>query len=204
MVGRVRAHSDVLPRRALVVRMHRDNETGGWWADSDDIPGLISEAPTYNSLRARVWMVVPELCQANGIDLGNHYLSFHPKPREQTMERQELDAALSDLGSRIWEAIQSDDEIVDTAFRLADMKLALDNVLPENSRLDDDAARAIFGDVEGDAPNLVRPKKFVPPAEWLKHALYNLALDWVIDQALMRMKLKSKWPFQQEGEPPEP
>jgi hypothetical protein len=25
--------------RTLVVRMHRDDETGGWWADSDDIPG---------------------------------------------------------------------------------------------------------------------------------------------------------------------
>jgi hypothetical protein len=50
-------------------------------------------------------------------------------------------------------------------------------------------------DVEDDATNLVRPKKFVPPSEWAKLALYNLAMDWVIDQALVRMKLESKWPF---------
>src|SRR4029077_18438082 len=56
-------------------------------------------------------------------------------------------------------------------------------------------AKAILMDVEDDATNLVRPKKFVPPSEWAKLALYNLAMDWVIDQALVRMKLESKWPF---------
>jgi hypothetical protein len=50
----------------------------------------------------------------------------------------------------------------------------------------------------------VRPKKFVPPSEWAKLALYNLAMDWVIDQALVRMKLESKWPFQQDGDSPKP
>jgi hypothetical protein len=50
----------------------------------------------------------------------------------------------------------------------------------------------------------VRPKKFVPPSEWAKLALYNLAMDWVIDQALVRMKLESKWPFQQQANSPKP
>jgi hypothetical protein len=25
-------------------------------------------------------------------------------------------------------------------------------------------------------------------------------MDWVVDQALVRMKLESKWPFQQHGD----
>lgn len=198
MVGRIRSRPDLRPHRALVVRMHRDDETGGWWADSDDIPGLTSEAPTYDSLCARVWRVVPELCQANGINLVNCSVNFQPKPKAHTMERQDLDSALSELGNRIWEAIQSDPVIMDSLFTLADMKLTLDNVTPENSNLDPDAAKAIFGDVEADSQNLVRPKAFVPSREWAKNALYNLALDWVVDQALMRMRLESKWPFQQE------
>ena len=120
------------------------------------------------------------------------------------MARQELETGLCELGSRIWEAIQSDDAIADTLFKLVDMKLALDNVTLDDSCLDPDAAKAILMDVEDDATNLVRPKKFVPPSEWAKLALYNLAMDWVIDQALVRMKLESKWPFQQNVESPEP
>ena len=84
------------------------------------------------------------------------------------------------------------------------MKLALDNVTLDDSRLDLDSAKAILMDVEDDATNLVRPKKFVAPSEWAKLALYNLAMDWVIDQALVRIKLESKWPFQQNVESPEP
>jgi hypothetical protein len=210
MVGRVPARS-VLQKTethgaqsALVVRMHRDDETGGWWADSDDIPGLTSEAPTYDSLRARVSMVVPALCQANGIDLVDRAVSFEPKLGDQTMERQELDSALSELGSRIWEAIQNDDAVVDLIFELANKKLSLDKVKSEDSYLDDDAAKVILGDVDDDPENLVRPKQFVPPREWAKYALYNLALDWVVDQALARMKLAQKWPFQKEDGFPKP
>jgi hypothetical protein len=120
------------------------------------------------------------------------------------MARRELETGLCELGNRIWEAIQSDDAIADTLFKLVDMKLALDHVTLDDSRLDPDAAKAILMDVEDDATNLVRPKKFVPPSEWAKLALYNLAMDWVIDQALVRMKLESKWPFQQDSDSPKP
>ena len=120
------------------------------------------------------------------------------------MARQELETVLCELGNRIWQAIQSDDAIADTLFKLVDMKLALDHVTLDDSRLDADAAKAILMDVEDDATNLVRPKKFVPPSEWAKLALYTLAMDWVIDQALVRMKLESKWPFQQKVESPKP
>jgi hypothetical protein len=120
------------------------------------------------------------------------------------MGRHELETGLYDLGDRIWEAIQSDDAIADTLFKLVDMKLALDHVTLDDSRLDADAAKAILMDVEDDATNLVRPKKFVPPSEWAKLALYNLAMDWVIDQALVRMKLESNWPFQEQDDSPKP
>src|ERR1700731_1446491 len=120
------------------------------------------------------------------------------------MARQELEIRLCELGSRIWEAIQSDDAIADTLFELVDMKLALDNVTLDDSRLDPDVAKAILMAVEDDATNLVRPKKFVPPSEWAKLALYILAMDWVVDQALGGMKLESQWPFQQNVESPKP
>jgi hypothetical protein len=80
----------------------------------------------------------------------------------------------------------------------------LDNVTLDDLRLDLDAGKAILMDAEDDATNLVRPKKFVSPSVWAKLALHNLAMDWVIDQALARMKLESKWPFQQNAESPEP
>ena len=120
------------------------------------------------------------------------------------MARQELETGLCELGNRIWEAIQSDDAIADALFELVDMKLALDNVTLDDSCLDPDAAKAILLDVEDHATNLARPKKFVPPSEWAKLALYILAMDWVIDQALVRMKLRSNWLFQQNLELPEP
>ena len=66
------------------------------------------------------------------------------------MARQELEIGLCELGNRIWEAIQSDDAIVDTLFKLVDMKLALDNVTLDDSCLDPDAAKAILVDVEDD------------------------------------------------------
>jgi hypothetical protein len=120
------------------------------------------------------------------------------------MARNEFEKGLCELGNRIWAAIQNDDAIAATLFKLVDMKLALDNVTLDDLRLDLDAGKAILMDAEDDATNLVRPKKFVSPNVWAKLALHNLAMDWVIDQALVRMKLESKWPFQQNAESPEP
>jgi hypothetical protein len=120
------------------------------------------------------------------------------------MARQELDTGLCELGNRIWEAIESDDAIADALFKLVDMKLALDNVTLDDLLLNPDAAKAILMGVGEDATNLVRPKKFVLPSEWAKLALYKLAMDWVVDQALVRMKLESNWPFQQKVESPKP
>jgi len=110
--------------------------------------------------------------------------------------REELDKQLSELGGLIWRAIQGDDEITELLFELADTKLSLDKIGPEETRLEPDAAELIMG-VDRDEETLERERPLVRPREWLKYALYNFALDWVMDQALMRMKIEQKWPFQE-------
>jgi|ERR1700728_2419791 hypothetical protein len=94
------------------------------------------------------------------------------------MARHELETGLCELGNRIWEAIQSDDAIADTLFELVDMKLALDNVTLDDSCLDPDTAKAILMDVEDDATNLVRPKRFVPPPANGRSWFYTI-LRWI-------------------------
>lgn len=105
---------------------------------------------------------------------------------------------LSELGYYIWEAIHSDSRITELLFQLADEKLSLDKVnVEEEARLDPDAAEAIMG-VDLDPEMLEKLRPLVPSREWAKYALFNFALDWVLDQALMRMKIEQKWPFQEE------
>lgn len=43
-----------------------DPDAGVWWAESDDLPGLVSEAPTLDALVERVAAVVPELLAVSG------------------------------------------------------------------------------------------------------------------------------------------
>ncbi|MBV8912311.1 MAG: DUF1902 domain-containing protein [Acetobacteraceae bacterium] len=58
------------------VRANFDPETRVWWAESDDIPGLVSEAPTLDALMDRVLAVAGELLQANGSLPGEVSLEF--------------------------------------------------------------------------------------------------------------------------------
>jgi len=114
------------------------------------------------------------------------------------MDSHELAERLSELGGLIWKAIQSDDQVTELLFELADEKLSHDKVnVEEDARLDPDAAEAIMGfDLAPEILENLRP--LVPSHEWAKYALFNFALDWVLDQALMRMKIDQKWPFQEE------
>ncbi len=113
------------------------------------------------------------------------------------METERLARQLSELGGRIWEAIHRDDQITELLFELADAKLALDKVSPEESRLDPDAAEIIMG-VDTDPATRETLSPTVSSREWMKYSLFNFALDWVMDQALMRMRMERKWPFQEE------
>jgi hypothetical protein len=47
------------------VRAHWDDEAGVWWAESDEVPGLASEAPTFEKLDENVRLIAPELLALN-------------------------------------------------------------------------------------------------------------------------------------------
>jgi predicted RNase H-like HicB family nuclease len=58
------------------VQVSYDPEARVWWAESDDLPGLVSEAPTLDALIDRVTAVAGELLSANGAAPGVVSLEF--------------------------------------------------------------------------------------------------------------------------------
>lgn len=48
-----------------VVRAFWDAEAGVWVAQSEDVPGLVAEAPTPGELEAKLKALVPELLELN-------------------------------------------------------------------------------------------------------------------------------------------
>lgn len=52
-----------------------DAEAGVWVAESADVPGLITEAPGLDSLKAKLDLLIPELLAANG----------HPAPAGESL-----------------------------------------------------------------------------------------------------------------------
>ena len=53
-----------------------DPKAGVWWAESEDLPGLVSEAPTLDALVDRVMAVAGELLEANGTPAAGVSLQF--------------------------------------------------------------------------------------------------------------------------------
>lgn len=49
------------------VRAYWDSEARVWVAESDDIPGLVTEAETSEALVEKLKVLIPELLEANGI-----------------------------------------------------------------------------------------------------------------------------------------
>jgi predicted RNase H-like HicB family nuclease len=47
------------------VRAHWDDDAKVWWAESDEVPGLASEAPTFEQLDENVRAIAPELLALN-------------------------------------------------------------------------------------------------------------------------------------------
>jgi predicted RNase H-like HicB family nuclease len=47
-----------------------DGEAGVWVAESDDIPGLVAEAPSPNDLAQKLRILIPELLELNGVSIG--------------------------------------------------------------------------------------------------------------------------------------
>lgn len=53
-----------------------DPESRVWWAEGDDLPGLVSEAPALDKLVERVMAVARELLAANGATANEVNLEF--------------------------------------------------------------------------------------------------------------------------------
>ena len=54
-------------QKPLLVRADWDEDAGVWVADSDDVPGLATEASTVESLVAKLKQMIPELLELNGV-----------------------------------------------------------------------------------------------------------------------------------------
>jgi predicted RNase H-like HicB family nuclease len=50
----------------LTVRATWDAQASGWVAESDDVPGLITEADDLETLMSKLRVMIPELLEANG------------------------------------------------------------------------------------------------------------------------------------------
>ncbi len=53
--------------RTYLVRAIWDSEANVWVAESDDVPGLVTEAPTPQALVAKLRVLLPELLELNGV-----------------------------------------------------------------------------------------------------------------------------------------
>lgn len=51
--------------RTYNVRAHWDADASVWWAESDDVPGLVAESETHDGLIEELRHVVPELLALN-------------------------------------------------------------------------------------------------------------------------------------------
>ena len=51
---------------SLKVRAVWDADIRRWWAESDDIPGLVTETDTFDDLVREITLVAPDLLELNG------------------------------------------------------------------------------------------------------------------------------------------
>ena len=56
--------------KPFFVRAEWDEEANVWVATSDDVPGLVTEEATMEGLIDKLRIIVPELLDANGLELG--------------------------------------------------------------------------------------------------------------------------------------
>jgi predicted RNase H-like HicB family nuclease len=55
----------MMKKGSIYVRARWDAEAGMWVATSEDIPGLVTEAPTQQELLDRLLVMIPELIEAD-------------------------------------------------------------------------------------------------------------------------------------------
>ena len=56
-------------QKPLVVLADWDAEAGVWVATSEDVPGLVTESETLETLSEKLQHLVPELLHANGVQM---------------------------------------------------------------------------------------------------------------------------------------
>jgi predicted RNase H-like HicB family nuclease len=66
-----------MAKREFVVQVRWDADASVWWASSDDIPGLATEADTLEALVQNIREIAPELLRLNGVWAGNNELPIH-------------------------------------------------------------------------------------------------------------------------------
>jgi len=66
----------MLNKATINVQALWDGEAQVWVASSDDVPGLITEAETMESLLAKLRVLIPELLQANGMMASNEQIDI--------------------------------------------------------------------------------------------------------------------------------
>lgn len=54
----------------LVIKAAFDREASVWYVSESDIPGLATEAESFDALREKLHVMIPELLEANGIVTG--------------------------------------------------------------------------------------------------------------------------------------
>jgi predicted RNase H-like HicB family nuclease len=57
---------DISMRNFLAVSVVWDKEAEVWVAESDDVPGLVTEAATMEELSRKLDVMIPEMLEANG------------------------------------------------------------------------------------------------------------------------------------------
>ena len=60
-------HVEPPATRTFIVHAHWDDEAAVWVAESDDVPGLATEAETAEALISKLEVMIPELLEANGL-----------------------------------------------------------------------------------------------------------------------------------------
>nr|VFK33570.1 MAG: protein of unknown function (DUF1902) [Candidatus Kentron sp. MB]VFK76694.1 MAG: protein of unknown function (DUF1902) [Candidatus Kentron sp. MB] len=65
--------------KTIHVKATWDDEASVWVADSDDVPGLITEASALDRLIEKLRVLIPELLAANGMlqEKGRFEIPFH-------------------------------------------------------------------------------------------------------------------------------
>jgi predicted RNase H-like HicB family nuclease len=65
-----------VPEGVYEILAQWDSEAGVWVAESEDIPGLVAEADSPNSLAQKLKVLIPELLELNGVHAGES-AKFH-------------------------------------------------------------------------------------------------------------------------------